>query len=205
MSFWELSDGEDLRKSDEKEFSVGGPIELIPAQTSLLACIDEAKWTTNADQKRYIELRWTSLAPESLKNRKVYQKLWVDDLDDSSKDPVKKRDKAKRMLRAIDSNAGSKLSATDGFPSDEVLTMCLTNKPMVIRVDIWESARDGQLARGNYVQAVAPKGSNVSSDKDVAAGVEKMQAAGTSSKGGGSNYTPGGGRTSSLGDDEIPF
>ena len=63
----------------------------------------------------------------------------------------KKRDKALTMLAAIDFNAGGKLMAKDGKPSDADLMMNLTNKPMVLRVRVWDM--DGK--KGNWVQMVA--------------------------------------------------
>jgi hypothetical protein len=177
MSFWSTSEGEDVSTNATGEFDAGGgKIEVIPDGTSVLAIIDEAKWDKNKDNDRYISLRWTVIAPEPLKNRKVFQKLWVEDDDPGAKDPVKKRDKAKRMLAAIDTNAGGKLMLKPGKPTDETLTMCLTNKPMVARVMVWEQMdrSTGGMVQGNWIGAVSPKTNPVSSSEEVEAGQAKM-------------------------------
>lgn len=196
MSFWSMSDGEDVKSNATGEFDAGGgKIEVIPDGTSVLAFIDEAKWDRNQNGDRYISLRWTVLAPEELKNRKVFQKLWVLDDDPQSKEPVKKRDKAKRMLAAIDTNAGGKLMARNEMPTDESLTSCLTMKQMVVRVMVWEmkDRSTGDMSRGNWIGAVSPKSSPVSSSEEVA---KKTAAEAARPQTGGS-------RTDL--DDEIPF
>src|SRR5690606_32187086 len=91
------------------------------------------------------------LAPEAYKNRVVFQKIRV--LDD---DPAK-ADKAKRMLAAIDANAGGKLVRLDRAPDDSDLALALTGKMMAIKLQVWEmTGDDGQERRGNWVSAVAP-------------------------------------------------
>ena len=203
MSFWELSDGKDASTEGTGEFDDGsGSLELIPDNTSVLAFIYEAKWERNREYLRYISLRWSVLAPEELKNRKVFQKLWVDDLDTASKDPIKKRDKAKMMLRAIDTNAGGKLSMLRQVPSDVDLTSSLTNKPMVVKVLVW-SVKDretGQTINGNRVGAVAPKHAPISTKEEIAS-----KAPVQSASGGGSSYGGSTAGNSSKYDDEIPF
>jgi hypothetical protein len=201
MSFWNVSDGEDVKSSSNGEFEAGGRIELIPDGTSVLAAIDEAKWDRTQDGDRYISLRWTVLAPEELKNRKIFQKLWVLGNDPGAKDPVKKGDKAKRMLGAIDTNAGGKLLSRNEEPTNESLTSCLTMKQMVVRVMVWEmeDRATGKTASGNWIGAVSPKSSPVSSGEEVSA-----KAAASASNNTGSGR---GGRGSSRNDmdDEIPF
>jgi hypothetical protein len=113
--FWNLSDGEDVKETaGTGEFDAGGGNLLpIPGETSVLAAIDEAKWDKTQDGDRFISLRWNVLAPDDYKGRKVFQKLWVLDADPRAKaDKVAaKRDKAKKMLGAIDTNCGGKLLA----------------------------------------------------------------------------------------------
>ncbi len=206
--FWNLSDGEDIKETaGSGEFDAGGGNLLpIPGETSVLAAIDEAKWDKDQDGNRFISLRWTVLAPDDYKNRKVFQKLWVTDADPRAKaDKVDaKRDKAKKMLGAIDTNCGGKLLAKGVAPTDESLTSCLTNKPMVVKVMVWEM-RDratGDMARGNWIGAVAPKSAPQTSAEDIA----KAQAAlerHVASSGGGMGGGGGGGRRDM--DDEIPF
>lgn len=196
MSFWNLSDGEDVKSNSNGEFDAGGGrIEVIPDGTSVLAAIDEAKWERTQDQDRYISLRWTVLAPEEFKNRKVFQKLWVLDDEPRVKDPAKKRDKAKRMLAAIDTNAGGKLLARNEMPTDESLTSCLTNKPMVVRVMVWEmeDRSTGKINQGNWIGAVSPKSSPVSSPEEIAKNAAASQPRQQAQ------------RSSREMDDEIPF
>lgn len=206
MSFWNLSDGEDVKSNTTGEFDQGGGrMEVIPDNTSVLAAIDEAKWDRTQDQDRYISLRWTVLAPEEFKNRKIFQKIWATDPKPNTKpekvDQV--RDKAKRMLAAIDMNAGGKLLAKGEMPTDESLTACLTNKPMVIKVMVWEmpDRQTGGTAQGNWVGAVSPKSAPVSTQEEIeknAAAMAKRPPA----TGGGMGGR--GGSRSDM-DDEIPF
>lgn len=160
MGFWNLSDGEDAAKTGAEYEIPGGNMDPIPAGSSVLAMIDEAKWDhTQNDAEEYISLRWTVLAPEEYKNRKVFQKLWVTDHDPNAKDTAKaiaKTDKARKMLAAIDANAGGKLTAKDAKPSSDDLAMALMDKPMVITLGVWESNQPGGNG-GNWVMAVAPK------------------------------------------------
>ena len=138
------------------EFEMGGgEIQPIPADTSCLAAIDEAKWDEK-DGARYISLRWNVLMPAEYKGRKVFQKLWVADADPMAKDADKKRDKAKRMLAAIDQNAGGKLRAAGVEPTDTSLGVALINKPMVIKVMIWKD-RETNEPKGNWIGAVSAK------------------------------------------------
>jgi hypothetical protein len=202
--FWNLSDGEDVKETaGTGEFDAGGGNLLpIPGETSVLAAIDEAKWDKTENGDRFISLRWNVLAPEDYKGRKVFQKLWVTDADPRAKaDKVAaKRDKAKKMLGAIDTNCGGKLLAKGVAPTDESLTSCLTNKPMVTKVMVWEmkDRATGDVARGNWIGAVAPKTSPQSSAEEIAkaqAELERHVSNASRNSGGG------GGRI----DDEIPF
>lgn len=200
--FWKLSGGEDLttEQTDGSFDAGGGKIEVIPEGTQVLAAIDEAKWDRTEDGDKFISLRWTVLQPEELLNRKVFQKLWVTDFDPDvlkkGEDKAKaKRDKAKRMLMAIDSNAGGKLAAKGGLPTDIDLTSSLTMKPMVIKTMVWQQTdrSTGKIVEGNWVGAVAPKTQDRTSSEELA----KMQAA----------QAKEAERRKSTGvvDDEIPF
>lgn len=170
--FWNLSDGEDVSQTSTGEHDAGGGnLEPIPAETSVLAAIDEAKWDKDQQGNRFISLRWSVLRPDEFENRKVFQKLWVLDADPRAKPEkvAQKRDKAKRMLGAIDANAGGKLLAKPVMPTDEALTLHLTNKPMVIKLMVW-SMKDqmtGEVARGNWVGAVSPKSAPISSQQEI--------------------------------------
>mgnify|MGYP005988194959 CR=1 FL=1 len=163
MSFWNTSEGESVADTGTEFDAGGGNMEPIPNNTDVMAAIDEAKWD-NKDGNEYISLRWSVLKPEAYINRKVFQKLWVKDLDPSAAErdhgkAVKKTDKAKRMLSAIDANAGGKLVASGQMPDNDALQMHLMNKPMVIKCMVWEmTGSDGQAASGNWIAAVSPKG-----------------------------------------------
>lgn len=178
-NFWELSDGNNAAttKTAEYEIAGGGNMEPIPDGSTVLAMIDEAKWAEK-DGAQHISLRWTVIQPDAYKNRKVFQKLFVTDDDPGAKDAdkaAKKRDKARRMLAAIDTNAGGKLTSKSGKPTDEDLTMHLTNKPMAIKCMVWEvdDRQTGEKIRGNWVAMVAPK----STPTSIAAEAPKKAAA----------------------------
>jgi hypothetical protein len=196
MSFWDLSDGGNATDTGTEFEIPSGNLEPIPDGSSVLAMIDEAKWDSK-DEADFISLRWSVLSPDEYKNRKVFQKLWVTDDDPSAKDAdkaAKKRDKARRMLAAIDSNAGGKL-AKGGQPSDNDLTACLCNKPMIIKCMIWsipDRESPGSVIEGNWIAAVAPKakGIDVKPAKPRPAATATPAATGVSA---------------SFDDDEIPF
>lgn len=152
MSFWDFQDGDEAVTGT---FEVGGGnMEPIPNDTTCVAIIDEAKWDKDQLGNRLISLRWSVVAPDDYKNRKVFHKLWVDDDKPDHKDPAKKRDKDKRLLAAIDFNAGGKLVASGRAPTNDALGMALMNKPMSIKVMLWEY--NGKS--GNWVSAVGPRG-----------------------------------------------
>ena len=126
------------------EFTMGGgDIEPIPSNTQLKACIDEIGWKTYQDDT-YIEARWVVLDGE-YKNRKIFQKIRVSDEDD------KKRTKALAMLAAIDANCGGKLMEAGETPTDDTLAINLMNKPMAIKVFVWEM----NDRKGNWIQSVS--------------------------------------------------
>jgi hypothetical protein len=195
MSFWDLSDGGTAADTETEYEIPSGSLEPIPDGSSVLAMIDEAKWDEK-DNAEFISLRWSVLSPDEYKNRKVFQKLWVTDDDPNAKDAsaaAKKRDKARRMLAAIDANAGGKLTKKEGTPTDETLTVCLTNKPMVIKCMEWsmpDREKPGEFIRGNWIAAVAPKSKGI--DVKAAKAPPKVAVA---QMGGGSRDL----------DDEIPF
>ena len=201
--FWGLSEGGSAAENTTGSFDAGGGnMQPIPSDTNVLAAIDEAKWD-GADGAKYISLRWSVLQPEEFENRKVFQKLWVSDPDPRAKpDKVKnKRDKAKLMLAAIDMNAGGKLLAKPVMPTDEAMTLHLTNKPMIVEVMLWEmkDAMTGEMMRGNWVKRVESKATGkVSSPSEIAKSKAEMEHHQKSSAGAAS-------RSSRDLGDEIPF
>jgi len=194
MSFWDLSDGGNAAESASEEYEIPSG-RTIPDGSSVLAMIDEAKWDEKNGAK-YVSLRWSVLSPDAYKNRKVFQKLWVLDDDPSSKDEAKaakKRDKARRMMAAIDANAGGKLTRKPGMPTDETLTQCLTNKPMVIKCMEWsiDDNETGETIRGNWISAVAPKSKGIDV-KEAKPSVQRPKAQGYV------DHRP-------IDDDDLPF
>ena len=195
MSFWETSDGGTATDTGNNYEIPGGSMEPIPNNSDVLAIVDQAKWSEK-DGNNYIELRWNVMAPEAVKNRKVFHKLWVTDLDPNAKDEAKgkaKRDKARRMLASIDANAGGNLTRTGDAPTDETLTMHLSNTPMVVKVMVWSmKGSDGAEMAGNWISAVSP------ADKPLHISDEPLPKTSAPS-------TPYQGGNSDVGDDEIPF
>ncbi len=159
MSFWNLGD----TPVDGKFETGGGDMEPIPAKTQVLAAPDEAKWD-EYEGDRYISLRWSIMAPAEYKNRKIFQKIRVESPDE------KKAEKAKRMLAAIDANAGGKLVKSGKEPDDKALTMSLVNKPMVLMLQVWElTTESGDKKSGNWISAVSPRqGAPKKDEKPVA-------------------------------------
>lgn len=162
MSFWDLSDNSSAAQTGTDYEIPGGNLDPIPAGSSVLAMPDQVQWRETPPEKgpvaRYIEIRWNVIQPKQYENRKIFHKLWVTDFDPNAKDQRKateKRDKARRMLAAIDANAGGKLTQSPGVPDDNAIGMALVNKPMVITLMEWESNQGG--GGGNWVSAVAPK------------------------------------------------
>ncbi len=166
MGFWNLSDNSSAADTGNEYEVPGGNLEPIPEGSSVLAAVDEAKWAKTGGGEEYISLRWNVLQPETYKNRKIFHKLWVTDLDPNAKDEAKgiaKRDKAKHMLAAIDANAGGKLARVDAIPDDDDLQRCLVDKPMTVKLMVYSmpDRNGGDPITGNWVCAVAPKAAGV--------------------------------------------
>lgn len=158
--FWNLSEGGDATDDVSTSYEVAsGSFEAFPEGTKLLAMVTDAEWRiNNRTGLENLSLTWTVVKPEEVANRKLFQSLWLTDLQPEAKDPEKKRDKARRMFAAIDANAGGKLAKRPGKPDDDVIMIALANKPMVIRLGEYEGrTRDGGTVQRNYVQAVGPK------------------------------------------------
>lgn len=158
--FWNLSTGGDATEEATTSYeTASGSFEAFPEGTKLLAMVTDAEWRVNEQSGlENLSLTWTVVKPEEVANRKVFQSLWLTDLQPEAKDPEKKRDKARRMFAAIDANAGGKLARKPGKPDAEAILIALANKQMVIRLGEYEGrTRDGGTTMRNYVQAVAPK------------------------------------------------
>lgn len=196
MSFWATSDGGNATENAATEYeSGGGGFEIIPDKSTVLAEVDQAVWAQDASFNNYIALRWNVLKPEEVAGRKVFHKLWVEDLDPNAKDQKKgmeKRDKALNMLAAIDANAGGKLARKGSRPTEDELALALVSKPMAIFLRIWENRDKGP--GGNWVAGVYPK------NKELALGKAPAPKA-------GGNVSRGNGGVS-FGtdlDDDVPF
>lgn len=187
MSFWDLSTGETAKAETEYEAPQGSS-EPIPDNTDVLCYPDEAKWAEK-DGAEYISLRWRVAKPEAYKNRVVFQKLWILGNNPQQNDADKRKkqgDNAKRMLAAIDANAGGELFTSEGRPSDEDLQRALCNKMMVAKLKVWEmDGNQGDKMAGNWICAVSPKSK----------GVDEAPAPHAQQSGGGGRDL----------DDEIPF
>lgn len=148
MSFWSLSTGETAKTDGNAEMG-GGNLPPIPEGTKVRAMVTEAKWQdANEYNPRHISLRWDVVDGE-YKKRVIFQKVKVTETD------ANKRDKAIRMLAAIDTNCGGKLMALGREPSDMDMMANLCNKPMLIKLGVWEmEGSDGQPRSGNWVMAV---------------------------------------------------
>jgi hypothetical protein len=167
MSFWDLDDGESAATGNKEFEQPTSNFDPIPDGSNVLALIDEVKWDFDRANNEYLSVRWAVQAPEQFAKRKIYQKLWVTDLDPQAKDETKakkKRDNAKRMLATIDANCGGKLSKVARKPDNDDLTLALTDREMVIKCQVWEikDAATGQTNSGNWISAVFPKDKGVS-------------------------------------------
>jgi len=143
-------------KNNIGTFELGGELEPIPAKTQVLAYIEDIKWDEYGDDE-YINIQWKVLKPEEYKGRVVFQKLKVKDAD------AKKRERAVRMLMAIDHNAKGGLVELGVEPTTEQLVTGLGNKPMLLMLQIWQitDERTGETKKGNWVSAVAPRSADV--------------------------------------------
>lgn len=145
MSFFQTSTGEAIN-ADGSFSSGGGDFAPIPKGTRVLAIVQEAKITEYQGEQK-IEIKWDVAQPAEFKGRKVFQKIKAYDTDTQT------RDKAIRMLAAIDANAGGKLMASGAEPTNQSLAAALTSKMMVLKLDVW----DMNGKKGNWVQEVSPR------------------------------------------------
>jgi len=158
VDFWNLSDGDDIHSTGGEFETGGGNFAPIPDDTTCLAIIEDAKVDQDRNQNNFVSLRWSVVAPAEYRNRKVFQKIWCLDDDPRKPDAEKAKDKAKRMLFAIDKNAGGMLVASGKAPNDNNLAKAFTNKQMQIRLQVYEMKDDdGKLMTGNWISAVSPK------------------------------------------------
>ena len=163
VDFWNLSDGDDIH-STSADFSMGGGnFAPIPDNTTCLAIIEEAKVDQDRSGNQFVSLRWSIATPAEYKNRKVFQKIWCLDDDPRKADAEKAKDKAKRMLFAIDKNAGGAFVASGKTPNDANLAKAFNDKQMQITLQVYEMQGDKGTITGNWVSAVSPKAGGVKS------------------------------------------
>lgn len=144
MSFW-INDVKEEKVTGS--FEMGNTLEPIPANTNMTSFIEEAKWDSY-EGVEYINLKWKVLAPDEYKNRIVFQKLKVLDINED------KAAKAQKMLLSINHNAKGKIHENTEMPTTSELQKNLCNKPMIVNVQVWE-LDDGR--KGNWIAAVKPK------------------------------------------------
>lgn len=195
-NFWATSTGGSAITDAKTEYDAGGGYDVIPDKSWVVAEIDIAEWDEDDDGNRFIALRWSVHKPESVANRKVFQKLWVEDDDPRAKDKEaagKKRDKALAMLASIDANCGSKLGRKGTRPTSDDLALALIGKPMGVFLRVWEM-NDNE---GNWVAAIKPARST-----EVKLGEPKK---GTATGGGGGGMSSKRSSTFNDLDDDIPF
>ena len=158
MSFFMTSTGENAAANATGEFNAGGgDFAPIPKDTRVLAMCEEAS-IKEYQGARYVNLKWVVAQPAEYKNRVVFQKIRCWETDSA------KRDKALRMLAAIDANCGGKLAASGVEPDDLALQQHLTAKPMVLKLGVW----DIEGKQGNWIQEVAkynPSGAKAAAPK----------------------------------------
>ena len=203
-AFFKLLDGTDLstETNDGNYDTGGGSFTLIPEGTEVLAMAEEVKWAkAEGDTAPHISLRWTILAPDALKNRKVFQKCRVKEA--SKEVPAEKRaakiDSAKRMFAAIDYNCGGNLLKAGREPSDADLMMHIANKMMVLKVGVIKMRDNSYM---NFVAAVSSKDTKHSTDADVETAQKRPEFVSMRSAAGS---TPAGRSGGAPLDDEIPF
>lgn len=162
-SFWDLGDGETVEETKTYEAPQGGGDYIFPDMTKVAAVVEEVKFDSFNGGEEFINIRWSVVAPETdaegvkIANRKVFQKLWVNEGNkERNKDPEKAKKKAnndKRMLGAIASNAGGGLLKV-ASPTTEDLMRELSYKPMIITLKVWEMNINGEKKSGNWIAAV---------------------------------------------------
>lgn len=159
MSYFNLSNGQAPVANTEFDMG-GGDIAPIPKGTVVRAIAEQVKWDSFNGEPDYISITWQVQLPVEFKNRKVFQKIRVEDSDPA------KADKAIMMLGAILANANSSFEDLgQGKPSSDRLNQLLTFKPMSLKLAVWEIEKDGEKKTGNWVQSVSASQSQSSGAK----------------------------------------
>lgn len=148
MSFWTLSNGENIKPTDNFE---SGGFKLIPDGTVCNAVIEDAAWDTiqpnerNSEPEEYISIKWKIESPSEFKGATIFQKVRC------KRSEEKQRDSALQMLVTIDTLAQGRLQKLDGDPTDRHLQVALESAKMSIKVRVWEFGDKS----GNWVSGVS--------------------------------------------------
>lgn len=170
MAFWNLSDETKVEDTKEYEAPSGGGDYIFSDGSKVAAVIDEIKWHSFEGGERFINVRWSVLAPETdadgvkIANRKVFQKIYVNGDAARAKDEEKRKkkaDNAKRMLGAMAANAGGGLLKLAHEPTDDDFATHMLMKPMTISLGVWEMETNGEKRKGNWVRACGPYNANM--------------------------------------------
>lgn len=156
MSFYKMSDGSTATATDSFEVEGGGNYVFADGST-VMTMIDDAKWHSFDGGERFINLRFTVVAPATdangvkIANRKLFARLYPIDGNRAQKGDKAniKRDRDLKMLLAIDANVYGKLPS-DREPTDADLQSSLIGKPFVSK---W-GAYDMGGRKGNWLMGV---------------------------------------------------
>lgn len=160
MSYFKLSTGENPVTNGD--FSTGaGDFAPIPKGQVVKAAVTSLKWDQHQDNPEVLSLEWVIGAPQKYRNRKIFQKIKLNDQSTETKD------KAIRMLGAIYTNAGGDISKFTGKPTEAQLISDLANKFMLLELGVWEL--EDKSKSGNFVSRVSPV-----NNADQAAKVENI-------------------------------
>jgi hypothetical protein len=159
-----------------------GNFETIPNDTTAFAMVESAVFAKYKDTGlEYIKITWNLMEPEELANRKVWQSLWVKDLDPNTatEKQVAKKDKHTDMMYAIDGNASGVAFKLDRLPTNEELQSWVDH-PMFIKIMAMNLKDGSQL---NWISWVIPKNkegvkAEIGKTKAQAAKVEKKNPQG---------------------------
>ena len=160
MGFFDLGNGKNAieeTKNGKADVGGGGNFEPIPDGTRVTAVLESIAWDSTdrgVDAgTQFVSVRWTVIAPEEYKNRKIFPKLWVSAAGKpSAKDAMKKRESDLIMLAAINANSpGQPLNALQGIPTDADLSK-LIGTMALLELRVWEL--DDKSASGNWVSAI---------------------------------------------------
>lgn len=167
MSYFNLSDG--TKPVTGGDFNSGNEgFAPIPKGQVVKAAVTSLKWDSFNNDPEYLSLDWVISAPAKYKNRRIFQKIKVNEPD------AEKRDKAIRMLSAIYANAGGDLSKFSGKPTEAELVADLSHKFMLLQLDVWEM--NGKS--GNHVTRVSPMNNPEQAQKvEVIVGTEQPKLA----------------------------